>query len=489
MMRRLSFYAFLGFFLNVVYAVEGGTQARFLIPEKSPDYKSYMYFEDCLAAAGRVQYFQKWNHAVVDTFVDKRQPKYLMAISQPARDTGQICSNKWTIDSVESKFINRWADDFMRLGRSVEVKKLYARYIDSIPPDERLDARGKIRDLYGMYLDEYLVDDFLEYLTEYHKHVPSDSLPLKLSSLVSFVVTGVTLWVPERADSALNDYISYLETVSPERRKTYPLLWYFAERFFPTAKVVKEPEILEKLSESTTGYSEYLKDLWKKIGHNKELILPLDSTAPGIVGKWWYEPRVTDRNLTASRLTDKPMSRPVPGKVNLIAFIESGCYSNSPKDQSGGFARLNAKHEGDRARSPMCARTITAIKRFKERYPDLEITIVTKTFGLFGSVLSGPPEAEADLFAKYLIDYYKINAHVAVVETENFRLPGLDRRRIDLPTENEDNYFIAGIRNAGHLNVLLVDPEGKIFYSGLIALGDEENVARNLIGAVMKRGK
>lgn len=463
----------------------GNAQAKFLIPERSPDYKSYMYFEDCLSAADRIQYMTKRHGEIVDTALYKREPKFLFAISKPAKDTGQLCSARWTLDSVETKFIDRWGGDLMALGRSEDVRKIYARYIDSVSGDAQFAARRSVFNLFNQYLDEGLLDDFMELWAEYHKNIPTDSVPLKIFAPAGYVATWIRLWQPRLADSVLNEFMRNVEGIPPEKIRPYSFL---TETFFPTVKIVKEPAILEKLAESTAKYSEYLNELWKKIGNLKPSVSPIDSVAPGIVANWWYAPKSAGDNLfSASRLTEESMRRPVPGKINLIAFVESGCHDLSIRSNGSPVVRQNGEIQGDRANSNICARTIAGINRLKEVYPDMEVTVVSKTFGSFGNVLAGPPEHEAEVFAKYLIEHKKVKAHVAVVETENFRLGGLDNRRIDLPSENEDNYFIANTVNSGHLNVLLVDPEGKIFYSGLIALEDQENIARNLIGAVKKR--
>ncbi len=467
-----------------------GAQVRFDVPERVPDYKSYTYLEDCLAAVGRISYIQKNSVKVVDTFSSQRKKKYHNPIPQAVKDTGRICSDRWTLDSVETKFITHWTEDLMALGRTADVKDVYKRYIDSIPAEERLKARGHVRDLYSRYLDDELLSDYLVYWLEYHNEIPADSIPWKFTSLLSKIITWVQLWEPGRADSALNEYISYVNSIPVEKR-TSPFISYMAERFFPTAIVVKEPEILQKLTESTTGYSEYLKDLWKKIGHGEELILPIDSAAPTLLGNWMFAPKVEgDGKLTAQKLSDNSLVRPAKGKVNLITFIEGGCHNSSPRATGpGALERQNAQIEGQFDPGNICARTVAAINRIKHTHPDLEVTVVTKTFGSFGNVLSTSPEDEAEVLAKYYIENYGMNAHVVVAETEHFRLPGLDQRRIDIATENEDNYHIAGRRNAGHVNVVLVDQDGKIFYSGIIVLGDEENVARNLVGAALRRSQ
>ncbi len=484
-MKKLLSLTCVALVVALTVTVRGNAQAKFLIPERAPDYESYMYFEDCLSAAERVQFMTKRHVEIVDTALYIREPKFLSAISKPAKDTGRICSGRWTLDSVETKFIDRWGGDLMMLGRTEDVRKMYSKYIDSVSGDAQFAARRSVFNLFSKYLDEGLLDDFMELWAEYHKNIPTDSVPLKIFAPAGYVATWIRLWQPRVADSVLNEYIRTVEAIPPEKMRPY---FFLTERFYPTVKVVKESAILEKLTESTVKYAEYLNDLWKKIGNLTPLVSPIDSVAPGIVASWWYASKPTGGNLiSASRLTGESIRRPVPNKINLIAFVESGCHDLSIRSNRSPVVRQNGEIQGDRAKTNMCARTIAGINRLKEAYPDMEVTIISKTFGSFGNILAGPPEHEAEVFAKYLIEHKKLNAHVAVVESENFRLAGLDNRRIDLPNENEDNYFIANTVNSGHLNVLLVDPEGKIFYSGLIALDDEENIARNLIGAVKKR--
>ncbi len=479
------------FAISLLLVSTAGLQAQttFDPPTRSPDYESYLYFEDCLGAVGRIRGVERMTSKVVDTTRRERKKRYHDPLSQAVKDTGRICSTRWPVDSVEMKHIKWWGEDLMALGRIDDVKIIYKRYIASLSlaskAEERLNARAGVRDLYGRYLDDELLSDYLTYWKEYHDDIPSDSLPLKLTSLLSKIVMWVQLWEPDRAASELDEYIKYLYEIPLERR-TSPLISYMAYRFFPTAKLLRESEIMEKLSVSTSAYSEYLKDLWKQIGGSNELVLPLDSIAPQLIGKWLYTAQKdANDNLFASLLPDSKIDFPRKGKINLIAFIEGGCHEDAYKTTPGTFQRLVAIVDAE-GRSASCNSTIEAINRIKEKYPEIELTIVSRTFGLFGTVLPESPEKEAETLAKYFIEHYNVNGNVLVAETEYFRLPGLDQRRIDYPDENEENYKIANIPNGGYLKVVLVDPDGKIFFADLI-MRDEENVASNLTGAVLKR--
>lgn len=482
MMKQIIYSACMVLLLNGLCILRVEAQTKFELPNRSPDYGSYLYLDDCVAAAIRVDRLPKVQYAVVDTFRSERKAKY-SAISGIAKDTGQMCAGKWSAESFTNEdFLKHWAKAFMILGRSSEVREIYTRHIDSIPTSEKLDAKRALMALFAQYKEKETVDEWLKISADYFNDIPQDSFVLVANALASQVVNWVALWMPEQADTALNKYLAFVDSLPLDRRKSPIITTLIAPRFFETAVVVKEAEVLARLSKSTTEYSEYLKELWTNVGNDRPRILPIDSIAPDIKGKWWYIPQGTRMNdLVAAKMPIDSTVRPVKGKINAIAFIEPGCHTSSPKARSNPFVRQNA--EGTN-----CPRSLTALNRLKEAYPDLQITIASRTFGSFGSTLSASPEAEAETIAKYIIEHYKVNAYVAIEEGEYFTLPGLDKRRVDLPSENDANYLMANTKLSRHGNVVLVDPDGRIFFNGAID-GDDEVAVHNMIGAVMKRNQ
>lgn len=483
-MYKETFFVRLSLILSFFVGMKMEAQTTFDPPSRPVDYSSYLYIEDCVAGATRISTLPKIQSAVVDTFLAVRKAKY-RSISKVAKDTGQICANRWLtgLRSLSDKeFVKEWVGFFVFLGEKTEARKRYSRYIDSLPAEEKLGAKGALAALFYGHLDSLGVDEWLELSADYFNAIPSDSFPLVASSYAAKVVNWVTLWEPEKADTALNLYLDFLDSLPVDKRNHPLIVNLIAPRFFETAILVKEPEAMLSLVKSTSDYSEYLKELWRKVG-NVPRVIPVDSLIPRIKGKWWYAPKgKSASNFIATGFSADSADTRRHGKVNAIAFIEPGCHSSSPKSgRSNQWARQNAE-QGE------CLGSLVVLNRLKETYPEIQLTIVSRTFGSFGSTLSESPQAEAETIAKYIIEHFKVNAYVAIEESEFFTMPGLDKRRVDLPTENDANFTIANSRLSRNGNVVLFDSEGKIFYSGSIA-GENEVSVRNMVDAVMKRTK
>lgn len=480
-MNRLLYLVFFALLSATIFGSGLYAQTKFELPARSPDYKSYLYFEDCIAAVVRIKALPLAQASVVDTFLQKREAKY-KPISEPAKDTGLICSNKWLPDSIASgQFVRQRRSELMMLGKRAEVLEVYTKIIDSLHGGEKDTARTEIINLFWAFLTKETVKEWLELSDIRFRNIPQDSSARIAVALAGQIASWIGLWEPEKADSVLNQYLTLINS-SPEIRKHSLVAGFIAPKFFPTAQLVKEPEILTILSQSTANYSRYLHDLWFKIGNDNPTLMPIDSIAPQIVGKWWYAPQVDSRRpYSAVKVSAESLIRPRSGKVNVIAFVDPGCHSSSPKANTNQFLRKN----GDGVCNIL---TLPALNRLKELYPDIQITIVSRTFGSFGSTISASAESEAETIAKYIIDHWQVDATVAVEETEFFRLPGDDRRRIDLPTLNDANFTIANHRLSRDGSVILTDQDGKIFYAGSITKGHEVGV-RNMVGVVLKRNQ
>ncbi len=109
-----------------------------------------------------------------------------------------------------------------------------------------------------------------------------------------------------------------------------------------------------------------------------------------------------------------------------------------------------------------------AINRFKARWPELEIILIGNTHGYFKEIEPPPPEVEAAYVDSVFRQFHNVPAVLAVEKTKYWRMPGLDRRRVDEPTENAKNgrgmvgdNLKRGDR-IGSYNMELIDKEGKI---------------------------
>lgn len=162
---------------------------------------------------------------------------------------------------------------------------------------------------------------------------------------------------------------------------------------------------------------------------------------------------------------DRCEPRPTPGRVSLVVFFYHDVVRELPYDRHK-CVRVISGAEGIRAH---CPRLVYTLRRLADRFPELDITIVTRTHGFFGYLKEDmTAEKEAELLRRWL-EYFGVRAVISMTETDYWRLPNHDRRRIDEPTTNEVNYSFdgpAGPRPNGWS--VLIDEDGLIVYDTVL---------------------
>jgi hypothetical protein len=173
---------------------------------------------------------------------------------------------------------------------------------------------------------------------------------------------------------------------------------------------------------------------------------------------------------------------PVPGKINAIVMLSGGCHTKSPRNGTDFIAQNNSFVRT--VPGGNCWTNIALIKRLKRQFPKLEVNIVTRTAGSFGGGLFLNVEDEAKQLSHYILGFFQTPAMQTISETEFIRMPGLDRRRLDIPVEFNKDY--QGIFQG---DIILVDEQGKIFhYVTLLPSVDRMEVTlRKKLDAVFSR--
>jgi hypothetical protein len=240
----------------------------------------------------------------------------------------------------------------------------------------------------------------------------------------------------------------------------------------------------DSLLVSTTAYRNLRMRTWRTyIDENaKDAEFFEGMKVPSIEGDWYYINKFkTDTHKLA--LSDQfsrtsPTQRPVPGKVNAVAFLQGGCHEKTLS--LSRTARNNGRASGN------CWPTIASLKRLKNMFPDVEITIVTKTYGDYANATPLKPNEEADTLAAYFLGFYQLPAVHIVASGDFVRIPGMDNRRVDTKVPYEYAYEVDGVRFGQDGVVLLIDETGHIFHSDGI-IGYHEARARKKIETVFKR--
>jgi hypothetical protein len=166
--------------------------------------------------------------------------------------------------------------------------------------------------------------------------------------------------------------------------------------------IVNEAALKDSLRQSTAAYNSFYRALWAQVaGAGTPLGRPIGELAAPIEADLWFG------------RGDSTASRPVKGKVNLVVFLDQReCFSGTP--------------------TPICQTLAVRLQRLARQFPALEITLVAQTRGWFAQ--GAPPTTpakEAALVEHAWLDERKLPGVLAVATTDFWRMPGLDRRRID----------------------------------------------------------
>jgi hypothetical protein len=191
-------------------------------------------------------------------------------------------------------------------------------------------------------------------------------------------------------------------------------------------------------------------------GRPESIPIPVGEKAPEITADFWFP----------SEAAGTP--HPTPGRVSIVQFLDhDSCLSSSLSGEVG---------------SGICAFRLAALHRISERFPEVEITIVSRTRGSFLYLPPPSTAEEAELIRKWLARFRIRGAVIAVASTPFWKLPSPDSRRVDRSVPVIERYrFAKSFRPEGA--TLLVDQDGLI----ISALGFDETQLGEFIEILLQR--
>ena len=162
--------------------------------------------------------------------------------------------------------------------------------------------------------------------------------------------------------------------------------------------------LLDSLARSTASYAAARRHLWERAHAGQppspdEAADPVGQPPPPIPADFWF--RRGDPGSASGR------ARPglVPGRVNLVVPAHQGC-------------------EGDE-----CATLFAPLRALLQRFPELELTLMSRNVGAFAERTQPDPAREAELHRQWLHDWQQLPGALAVErERAFFRLPAPDGR-------------------------------------------------------------
>ncbi len=234
---------------------------------------------------------------------------------------------------------------------------------------------------------------------------------------------------------------------------------------------------MDSLKRSPDAYIAISRDNWTVAGGGTQSLIPgmIGESAEPLEAEFWF----SSKNAPATATSDSP--RPTSGKVSLIVFLRQGCNNVEIARFWGSKDRATFLAE--------CEGTYSSIRRLGQRFPSLEITVVSRTSGY---TPTGPmtPSEEAATLQKWWLDFHQLPATLAVANTPFFRLTGFDRRRIDESVSNDINYLFeqSSQTEIGNKMAYLIDTNGKVIHSGGLSI-QEEQTLKEMLDVIMQRGK
>jgi len=470
----------------VLHAAPLTAQTFFIWPDAVIDVSKYATIEECHAAADRArrtaeknEFFEHrvWRDTLPYDPVEAQKPVPLPVVEEVRTcaakfaDEGSVSLRDYRL-LIPLYVVAGWEDKARALvdRRLREVgdadAETLAAVLDTVVAIFSGNPRGRFQGLPGITVTPArldLVDDFIQ---EYLPRVTDRVRRLK------FLMAQVDLarWGGPRLDSAriewaapqilalvdsltdaekerlAEDLTGFAEDKSELERRLYRRVYGAVER------ASDRRALLDSLRHGTAAY---VREYRRK--NPKNVNVPYGEPAHRIEADVWLG------------CGDRCEPRPAPGRVSLVVFFYHDVVRERPND-SHKCVQVISNPRGVRAH---CPKLVYTLRRLQERFPELDVTIVTRSFGFFGYVKEGVTVRDEAEYLRRWLESFGVRATIAMTDTKYWRLPNHDRRRIDEPTVNEMNYSFDGPiapRNNGWS--VLVDQDGVIVHDTILGPDD-----------------
>lgn len=459
-----------------------GAQARFTWPDTAVDVSRYTTVEECLAAVQRADYGQRVRDALTvwsDTLTEQARWRLKHATPAPVAATATRCV---------ARFPERTAnlDDYMMLlplyldaGRDSDAVALTARRLAALPSTTSRRTRGAV------------VDSIVEvYMTARPPRLAAAETLLAQSShgasrpervKIAIAMMGQALRIGDsvharplaRTAVALDDSLTDADRHSKEFTQWLGVSDR-ADLFDAMRLLDGERLLLDSLRRSTAAFAALERSVWTWAAKGLGVEFPrlVGERAPAIKADFWFP------SAAASE------AWPRRGHVSLIVFIE--CDTGPRPD--------DAHPPGD---GP-CGAEGVLLRHFAERFPTLDIVLVSHTHG-FLEYLPPPAPAEEAAWMDKWVKAWVPSATLAIGTGSFWRLPGADRRLIGQDIANDTSYTFGRrfqLKDYGDPNeyflqsyatqAFLVDPDGIVVDNEPFVYGTESWLGA-LIDALLHR--
>lgn len=451
-------------------------QTRFQRPDTVPAFSEYRDVDECVASLVRqerayIRSIRFW----IDTAVYDMQIAF-KPYPKEQRELGHGCFERFSIDSVPEHDVTEWAGFLLKAGRIDEAWKLLTDRLNTAPDSAHRRALSVA--FYSFLMARPVQMDRMQQLYEMGlARIPEDSLERRYLLEQMRVKLGIRVLDTLLIQEAANKMIDIYARLSDRQR----------ERFFPAHEEAYRDASVNRYIDSVRAGSkaqlDYQHEVHNAVYGNQRTFSDfyIEADMPEIKSDYWFYKSYVGRDNKLLQKSEPDHPIPVKGKVNFISFLYA-CNGAFP--MMGGYVR--------EAGPKSCTQYLSVLARLQKRFPQVEFTSVTRTYGVVGASAVLTPEMEADSLAKQFMNSWGLRGNLAVANTDFIRIPGIDNRRIDIETDYErdlnalDPQLINPHTNSQITMGLLVDAKGKIV-ARLHLNAMLEHIHARLLQAVLER--
>lgn len=478
MKRNITTLARLTCALYTIWLVLGAAtnvhaQTLFTILEKPVNIERYSTPHECMALYSRIVADSNRNASKRDTLVYDFGNEEIVPPENAVSGLRQ-CLSKFSLESIgEDQLTSVWLRALAH-ARMFDEARIIARHnaesADTNHSSESLRKLSVLRNLIFLFqrVSPLPVEQLKDLESEVRTLITdmSDSVNLEWESILLSMWNGIAIATGDTHMLARNARNLLANRGMIERYRTSSLGRMMIFNSMATADM---GELMDSLRNGMSSYMALRQSHWEfASGSAEDMPVPYGLQAPPLVGEFWYQ-RDNEAGLIERIAVDsngephKILSqRPLAGRNNLVIFFK-GCRQDKAMVQQTGQRYTGANQP--------CDELYFVIRRLKQAYPDLEITLVIQTIGYFGHSSPLEPSEEADIISKWLLDYHQLPVTVVVNSTPYFRLQSPDGRRIDQTDRNRENYSFNGLLGSEitpEVYSFLLDSDSRVVYYGVI---------------------
>lgn len=404
-------------------------QTRFEWPDTTVDIARYATVEECLAATGRVRYGQLVQEAQTvwtDTIMERFRQSRMESEPAPVVAAARRCGARFAEPGAALDAFPLLLRLYLVAGRDADAQALVARRLAALSDTAPRARRAAVIDTaVTLYLDAHPA-----------RLATAEALLLQFANdgadrIERFGIYGEMMNKARNfGDSTMarrwaQQVVAIGDSLTESERHSEKFKSRFPDEgrglIFTAARVlVGQRPLLDSLRKSTAAFMALERSAWSSATGMRLGAFPIQvgKRAATIEAEYWF-PRGAENDQW-----------PRPGHVSIIAFLD--CH---------GAPRPEDMHP---AGGGPCARQGAALRRWAERFPELDIVVVSHTHGYF--MYDAPPEpaAEAEWMHRW-VEAWVPRATLAVATTPFWRLPEPDGRVIGQDNANDSTYSFGSV--------------------------------------------